>query len=157
MRPKLINADVDKPKALSEYHNLLLSILRVITAVVLSRGPQNEQTLEQARRFLVENRSSMVAIFKRQAKIVDAVDHDISITIEELIELYIILVSMTGFMDVSSDVLLDCSCHLTHSLVRRAERCSEVIGPRLHLRPPLVAVVQLKCFNLDLAASVKGL
>ena len=94
-------ADIDKPDALSEYYKLLLSVLRVITSVVLSRGPQNDQTLEQGRQFLLQNRPSMVAIFKRQAKIGAAMDRDVSIAIEELAELYVLLVSMTGFLDVS--------------------------------------------------------
>lgn len=94
--------DVDKPEALIEYYKLLLSVLRLVTSVILSRGPQNEQTLEQARQFLAEYRPSMVAIFKRQAKIGAAMDRQISVTVEELVELYVLLVSTTGFLDVSS-------------------------------------------------------
>ena len=101
LRLVLTAADIDKPDALSEYYKLLLSVLRVITSVVLSRGPQNEQTLEQGRQFLIQNRPSMVAVFKRQAKIGAAMDQDISIAIEELAELYVLLVSITGFLDVS--------------------------------------------------------
>lgn len=98
----LIIVDVDKPEALIEYYKLLLAVLRVITSVVLSRGPQNKQTLEQARHFIAEYRPSMVAIFKRQAKIGAAMDRNVSITVDELVELYVLLVSSTGFLDVSS-------------------------------------------------------
>ena len=101
MRLGLTTADIDKPDALSEYYKLLLSVIRVITSVVLSRGPQNEQTLEQGRHFLVQNRSSMVAVFKRHAKIGAAMDPEVGMAIEELAELYVLLVSMTGFLDVS--------------------------------------------------------
>ncbi len=80
---------------------------------MLSRGPQNEQTLEQARQFLAEYRPSMVAIFKRQAKIGAAMSREVGVTVEELVELYILLVSATGFLDVSSNGLIVPSSKLT--------------------------------------------
>lgn len=95
--------DIDNAHALQRYHELLLAILRVITSVVLSRGAQNEQTIQKARAFLLENRSSMVGVFKRQGKIgihgATTTDNDTSI--DELVEIYVLLISLTGFVEVS--------------------------------------------------------
>ncbi|KAI9790799.1 MAG: hypothetical protein M1816_004757 [Peltula sp. TS41687] len=64
-----LGLDIDNPEALKKYYHLLLSILRIITSVVMSRGPQNQQTLFETRRFLSDNRQTVVTIFKRYAKI----------------------------------------------------------------------------------------
>ena len=81
-------------------------MLRIIVGVVLSCGPQNQRTLEQARSFLTENRSSMVGTFKRQAKVVTGRnqkqdDRSIEQVLEELVEIFVLLISLTGFMEVS--------------------------------------------------------
>ena len=96
----LTNAEIDNPEALDKYYNLLLSVARVITSVVLSRGPQNEQTLDQARLFLVENRPLVVAMFKRQAKVGAVTFESMGIGVEELVELFVLLITVTGFLDV---------------------------------------------------------
>ena len=96
----LTNAEIDNPEALDKYYNLLLSVARVITSVVLSRGPQNEQTLDQARSFLVENRALVVAMFKRQAKVGAVTFESMGIGVEELVELFVLLITITGFLDV---------------------------------------------------------
>lgn len=96
----LTHAEIDNPEALDKYYNLLLSVARVITSVVLSRGPQNEQTLDQARTFLVENRALVVAMFKRQAKVGAVTFESMGIGVEELVELFVLLITITGFLDV---------------------------------------------------------
>ena len=93
--------EIDNPEALANYSRLLLSIARVITSVVLSRGPQNEQTIESAKVFLTENRPIVVSMFKRQARIGGVSFDDEGIDIEELVELFMLLIAMTGFLDVS--------------------------------------------------------
>ena len=70
-------------------------------SVVLSRGLQNAQTIESARAFLVENRPLVVATFKRQARIGGVSFDDAGVDIEELVELFVLLIAMTGFLDVS--------------------------------------------------------
>ena len=77
-----------------------MSLTRVITSVVLSRGPQNEQTIESAKVFLTENRPLVVSMFKRQARIGGVSFDDAGIDIEELVELFMLLIAMTGFLDV---------------------------------------------------------
>ena len=54
----------------------------------------------------------MVTMFKRQAKMGAVMDRDMSVTVEELIELYVVLVSMTGFMDVSRNILIGTTIYL---------------------------------------------
>ena len=105
----LTNSEIDNPEALSKYYRLLLSITRVITAVVLSRGPQNEQTIESAKVFLTENRPLVVSVFKRQAKIGGVSFDDAGVDIEDLVELFMLLITMTGFLDVSYATSAYCS------------------------------------------------
>lgn len=92
--------EIDNPDALSKYYKLLLSVIQVITSIVLSRGSQNEQTMDQARSFLIENRATIVAVFKRQAKIGAKLPIDMSANVDELVELFTLLITMTGFLEV---------------------------------------------------------
>ena len=101
MAERLICTEIDNPEALSKYYKLLLSITRVITCAVLSRGPHNEQTIEQTRSFLASNRVLIVGIFKRQAKKGAGSPVDASGNIDELVELFIVLLTLTGFLEVS--------------------------------------------------------
>ncbi|KAL8710032.1 MAG: hypothetical protein Q9220_005303 [cf. Caloplaca sp. 1 TL-2023] len=98
-----LGISIDNPDALAKYYALLLSIVRVIAAVTTSRGPQNSQTLELAKTFLAENRSLVVAIFKRQARIgAGATDDErTAIDVDDLVDLLLLLMTMTGFIDVS--------------------------------------------------------
>lgn len=93
--------DIDNPDALRKYYDLLLSVIRVIVTVVFVRGLQNEQMLQQARAFLTENRSSMVGIFKRFAKIGGGgATPEINETLDGLAKSYVALVTATGFLEV---------------------------------------------------------
>ena len=92
--------DIDNTEALDKYYNLLLSVTRIITSVLLSRGFQHEQTIDQARTFLVENRPLVVAMFKRQAKVGAVTFESLGVGVEELVELFVLLITMTGFLDV---------------------------------------------------------
>lgn len=71
-------------------------------SVVFVRGPHNEHTLEQTRAFLVENRSSMVGIFKRFANIggreASAYIDDV---LGDLTKSYMALITATDFLEVS--------------------------------------------------------
>lgn len=73
--------------------------MRVICAAVLSRGPQNQQTIDQGRRFLSENRLSVLAILKQSAGLGNSIGVSEQI-IDELAESFLLLISMTGFLDV---------------------------------------------------------
>ncbi|KAF2808961.1 uncharacterized protein BDZ99DRAFT_533212 [Mytilinidion resinicola] len=92
-----IGLEFENPNALKKYFDLMLSVLRIINAAVLSRGPQNDQTLFQAREFLRENRNSMVAVFKRNVKVggLQDVDTDLS----DLVDCFTVLVSATRFLE----------------------------------------------------------
>lgn len=74
--------------------------MRVINAAVISRGEQNEQTLTLGRRFLAENRLSVMTVFKRSMNIgsLGAVPDEV---VDELADSYMLLITLTGFIDVS--------------------------------------------------------
>ncbi|KAK5122037.1 hypothetical protein LTR85_004283 [Meristemomyces frigidus] len=64
-----IGLDIDNPIALREFYKLLSAVLRVVTAIVVARGPSNAATLQQAKTFLQQNRFSMQAVFKRTSAV----------------------------------------------------------------------------------------
>jgi nuclear pore complex protein Nup205 len=75
--------------------------MRVISAIILSRGSQNEQTLDLGRAFLTENKLSIVAVLKRSAGI--GVRGEVTgKNIDELADSYMLLMSLTGFLDAST-------------------------------------------------------
>lgn len=90
-----------------------------MSSLVLSRGPQNEHTLEQARNFLTRNRHSMVSVFRRQAKIGGVLVADTSDDLDELVDSYTILITMTGFLEVSIPILI---CDYFHNLALYSSR-----------------------------------
>ncbi|KAL8824797.1 MAG: hypothetical protein Q9170_008039 [Blastenia crenularia] len=92
---------IDNPDALAKYYKLLLSVVRVITSVAMSRGLQNQQTIDQAKQFLSENRPLIVAVFKRQARI--GATSESAIDVEELAELLVLLMTMTGFVEFEDE------------------------------------------------------
>ena len=56
--------------------------------------------MDQARSFLIENRGTIVAVFKRQAKIGAKLPINMSANVDELVELFTLLITMTGFLEV---------------------------------------------------------
>lgn len=99
-----IGIEIDNPEALAQYYRLLLAITRIVTSVTLSRGAQNEAMIAQARGFLVENRALVVSVFKRDAKIGGVSFDDkggSGGSVGELVELFGVLIEMTGFLEVS--------------------------------------------------------
>ncbi|KAL9099004.1 MAG: hypothetical protein Q9163_005433 [Psora crenata] len=93
-----IGVEIDNPEALAKYYRLLLGITRIIASALLVRGPQNDQAMESGRSFLAENRALVVNTFKRQAKIGGISFDGVGSSIEELVELLILLISMTNFL-----------------------------------------------------------
>ena len=97
-----IHVGMDNPDALRRYYNLLLSVIRVIVSVVFARGLHNEQTMEQTRAFLAENRSSMVGIFKRFSNAGGReATADIEDVLGDLTKSYMALITATDFLMVS--------------------------------------------------------
>lgn len=73
--------------------------MRVICAALLSRGTQNQQALEQGRRFLADNRLSILAVLKKTAGL--GASTEISEQAQELADSFMLLVTFTGFLEVS--------------------------------------------------------
>ncbi|KAK4995501.1 hypothetical protein LTR66_004692 [Elasticomyces elasticus] len=102
-----IGLDVNDPSVLTTFYSLLLSVLRVITSVTLTRGVQNKQAVAQAREFLQENRVCVLAIFKRSAGIGGMeLDDEGKKVLEGLVENLVVLATVTGFMDHEESTVL---------------------------------------------------
>ncbi|KAL7272150.1 hypothetical protein RUND412_005058 [Rhizina undulata] len=87
------------PKALEKYYELLLNVMRVVTSCILSRGPQNRQTIEQGRQFLSEARNVAITVFKRHANI-GGPRIDITGDLKDLMEMFVLLFSLTDFVEL---------------------------------------------------------
>ena len=83
------------------HYALLLALTKIINAALLSRGEQNEQTLAQGRKFLSENRLSVTTVFKRSAGIRLPDEATADELIDELADSYMLLITLTGFLNVS--------------------------------------------------------
>ncbi|KAI9703133.1 MAG: hypothetical protein M1836_007698 [Candelina mexicana] len=93
-----LGIEIDYPESLKKYYELLLAVIRVISSVVLSMGQQNERTMNSARSFLTENRHSILSLFKRHAGI-GGVQTERSGNLGELVDNFVLLVTVTGFLD----------------------------------------------------------
>ncbi|KAI5807110.1 nucleoporin Nup186/Nup192/Nup205 [Geopyxis carbonaria] len=87
------------PRALLQYHELLLDIMRVVATCIVSRGPQNRQALDAAKLFLLENRNTAVTIFKRHAGI-GGKGMENSENLKDLADVFVLLFALTGFVEV---------------------------------------------------------
>lgn len=92
-----LGMDLAIPDQEKLYYELLLAIVRVVNACVVSRGAQNEQTLQEGRRFVLENRTSMMTVMKKHAGI-GGVDAAVELDVGDLAEAYMLLISVTGFL-----------------------------------------------------------
>jgi nuclear pore complex protein Nup205 len=92
--------DFNNHDALKKYFELLLALMRVIDTAVLALGPQNQQSIVQARSFILENRTPIVSIFKRHAKIGGTKAENAG-DLEDLVESIVLLISMTDFLEVN--------------------------------------------------------
>lgn len=94
---------MENADALVKFYILLLALARLVISVVISRGPQNQQSIVQARTFLAENRSLVVAMFKRSAKIGQVTTTTIGdateTIVEELVGLFVLLITFTNFTE----------------------------------------------------------
>lgn len=100
-----IGLDIDNPVALREFYKLLSAVLRVITAIVVARGPSNTATLQQAKTFLQQNRFSMQAVFKRTSAVQRTAGPPETEAIDVATE-FSKLMLVTGFLEVSNLTLL---------------------------------------------------
>jgi nuclear pore complex protein Nup205 len=97
----LTSTGIASSKAVKTHFALLLAVMRVINAAVVSRGDQNEQTLTLGRRFLAENRLSVLTVFKRSMNIGVNVSISSDRLVDDLAESYMLLITFTGFINVS--------------------------------------------------------
>lgn len=74
--------------------------MRILCAAVLSRGSQNQQTIDQGRRFLAENRLTVLSLLKKSAGL-GSIAGSSDQSIDELAASYLLLISVTGFLDVN--------------------------------------------------------
>lgn len=95
-----IGLDIDNPVALREFYRLLAAVLRVITSIVVTRGPTNEATKQRGKAFLQENRFSMQAVFKRTSAVQKTAGPPETEAMEVADE-FARLIYVTGFLDVS--------------------------------------------------------
>ncbi|KAF1996759.1 hypothetical protein P154DRAFT_472086 [Amniculicola lignicola CBS 123094] len=94
-----IGLEFDTPNAHKKYYDLMLAVLRVVTAAVISRGLQNEQTIFQAREFLKLNRNCMVSIFKRSVNVGVRRVEGAEEVLEGLVDCFTVLIKVTGFLE----------------------------------------------------------
>ncbi|KAK5133322.1 hypothetical protein LTR08_007847 [Meristemomyces frigidus] len=95
-----IGLDIANPAALREFYSLLAAVLKLLTAIVVARGPANAATLHLARAFLAQNRFAMQAVFKRTS----AVQRTAGPPEREAVEVaaqFGRLMLVTGFLEVS--------------------------------------------------------
>lgn len=96
-----IGFEIESPESLKRYFELMAQVLRIVIAVVLARGSGHEGTVEMARRFLEECRSTVVGIFKRAKGIGGRVEKGEEAELEDLVDGFTVLITVTGFLDVS--------------------------------------------------------
>lgn len=100
--------------ALEKHYSLLLRVTRVIGAAVLARGPRSTVTQVPARRFLTEHRTLIVQVLKKSAGInlhnvtvaappaaVGGASAKLEERVEDLAEALMVLITATGFLEVS--------------------------------------------------------
>jgi nuclear pore complex protein Nup205 len=93
----------------------MLAVLKIVVSVLMSRGTGNEQMKALIKEFLTENRASVVGVFKRNARIGgyttkkmnsgsgegDEVAAAAAAVLSELVDMYSLLISATGWLEVS--------------------------------------------------------
>lgn len=100
-----LGALADAP-ALEKHYSLLVRVARLIGAAVLARGPQSTAALVPARRFLADHRALVVQVLKKTAGVGAAVGgihggQKLDEYVEDLAEAFMVLISATGFLEVS--------------------------------------------------------
>jgi nuclear pore complex protein Nup205 len=95
---RLTFLEMDNPEAHRKFFDLMLSVLRIVNAVVLNY--RTDQTISSSLEFLTENRQSVVGILKRFAR-VGGINADGGIDLSDLVDNLSLLISATDFLAVS--------------------------------------------------------
>jgi nuclear pore complex protein Nup205 len=136
--------DIKGPGALSKHYDLLAALLRIICAAILSRGPQNQQTLEQGRRFLSDNRLAVLAVLKKSAGLGSSVNVSEE-SIDEVSESFLLLISITGFLDVcSSSPIILLELIFSSLRTRVSRRSNQRNRSQLLLKDPSMAWYRIR-------------
>lgn len=96
-----LGLQLEQPLNLQCYYELLLEIMRVVVSCILSRGPQNRQAIDSVKLFLLDNRNLALTIFKRHAGIGGAKGLEGAGDLKTLVDMFVLLYSLTEFIDVS--------------------------------------------------------
>lgn len=94
------SADIDNVQALENFYRLLIVMLRILTAVIVSRGPRNQHILTQGRNFLTENRQCMSGVFKAAVR-TDQIRPSTRKALDDLVQCFNALIYATDFIEVS--------------------------------------------------------
>jgi nuclear pore complex protein Nup205 len=108
-----IGLDVDNVEALENFYRLLISMLRILTTCVISRGSRNQHVIAQGKAFLTENRQCMQGVFKAAVREGPQVRPSIKQALEDLVGCFSALVHATDFVEVSSPLFAVYSIQIT--------------------------------------------
>jgi hypothetical protein len=75
--------------------------LRLLVSTFLSRGLQNEQCQYQMRVFLQDYRPNIVGLLKRHNGVSGKVSPESKDVLDKIVDAYVALMSMAGFVEVS--------------------------------------------------------
>ncbi|KAH9900648.1 nucleoporin Nup186/Nup192/Nup205 [Xylariomycetidae sp. FL2044] len=92
-------------RALEKHYTLLVKVARIVGAAIVSRGSHN---VLQGRRFLTDHRMLVMHVLKRSVGIgagVGKIDPVLMERIEELAEVFMVMVTATGFLEFEGEAL----------------------------------------------------
>ncbi|RCI09199.1 hypothetical protein L249_1469 [Ophiocordyceps polyrhachis-furcata BCC 54312] len=96
-----LQARTDNPRALEQHYDLLAKVVRIIAAVLVSRG--NNSTA-QGRRFLTDHRMLVTHTLKRSAGIgVNQADDALEDRVADLADAFMIVIAATGFLEFENE------------------------------------------------------
>ncbi|TGO21554.1 hypothetical protein BPAE_0213g00080 [Botrytis paeoniae] len=99
-----LEIDFEDSEAVSRHYSLLAAIMRVICCALVSRGLQNEQSLDQGRRFLADNRAAILAVLKKSAGLGTGSD-SAEQSIVDISDSFMLLMTITRFVDFEETII----------------------------------------------------
>ncbi|KAF7955888.1 hypothetical protein EAE96_004810 [Botrytis aclada] len=99
-----LEIDFDDSEAVGRHYSLLAAIMRVICCALVSRGLQNEQSLDQGRRFLADNRAAILAVLKKSAGLGTGND-SAEQSIVDISDSFMLLMTITRFVDFEETII----------------------------------------------------
>ncbi|KAF7933084.1 uncharacterized protein EAE97_008851 [Botrytis byssoidea] len=99
-----LEIDFEDSEAVSRHYSLLAAIMRVICCALVSRGLQNEQSLDQGRRFLADNRAAILAVLKKSAGLGTG-NGSAEQSIVDISDSFMLLMTITRFVDFEETII----------------------------------------------------